>query len=483
MWKKFPPTDWRAIDPCAFNYFSTLLTSRVNIFLYGLNGIGKTKFAKKWLEENNIGYWYVDCLEYYNEKLMWFTISKQLTAIESTFKDSKTFVALKDNLNTQWVDHNAQKDKQLSCAAKIYIKPIYFVLDNVERIISIEKIKKNLEKVFIVADMVAPLVSVLIIHDTYIEEVDAFGKSLFNEYNFTPFVLNPMSKESMKEVIKSEYFKRDPEDPNREKFDQFFENLSSQLSKHTVNLKKWLFLTKMLFKEFCKWNSNIDIIAFRGLLKHISNNFYSNVVDIKDIEEEIEKFNEEKNQEKAEHKVMKENDKAVKSAAFCPNKVTFYNEMKIGNKTSYTFIEAMILCSAFLAAHNKESNDEEKFSCTRKIKKSKIKNRHTDAESHYINHFEHGKTKKFFMERMLTILQFFISNFWDQSEEGLLYHHSINVYSKINTFVSENLFKRSQGRNEDPSAVSLKINYDKQLIDDVMKQFPHIRIIEFMDKC
>ena len=54
MWKKFPPTDWRSIDALAFNYFSTLLQSRVNVFLYGMNGIGKTKFAKKCLDVNNI---------------------------------------------------------------------------------------------------------------------------------------------------------------------------------------------------------------------------------------------------------------------------------------------------------------------------------------------------------------------------------------------------------------------------------------------
>ena len=85
------------------------------------------------------------------------------------------------------------------------------------------------------------------------------------------------------------------------------------------------------------------------------------------------------------------------------------------------------------------------------------------------------------MERMLTIFQFFISNFCEKSEEERMYHHSINVYSKINTFVSENLFKRSQGRNEDPSAVSLKINYDKHMIEEVLKQFSNIKLHEFLD--
>ena len=100
--------------------------------------------------------------------------------------------------------------------------------------------------------MVAPLISILIIHDTYIDEVDAFNKSLFNEYNFTPFVLNPMDKDSMKAVVKEKYFKSESEEIDAEKFDDFFGILYQNLCKQTVNLKKMLFMTKLLFKVYCK---------------------------------------------------------------------------------------------------------------------------------------------------------------------------------------------------------------------------------------
>lgn len=466
MWKKFPPTDWRSIDPLAFNYFSTLLTSRVNIFLYGLNGIGKTKFAQKCLDENNIEFCYVDCLEYYNEKLICFTISNQLKLVDKEFKDSKTFVALKDNLLI-WDIHNNRKER-----------PIYIVLDNVERIISIEKVKKNLEKMFIVADMVAPLISVLIIHDTYIDEVDAFAKSLFNEYNFTPFVLDPMDSESMKAVIKEKYFQSDPEDVDKDKFDSFINMLHQNLEKQTVNLKKWLFLTKLLFKVYC----NEPLGKFRKILRHVTQNFYSNVVDIQDIEAEMAREKEESEQKKAES-LMKANsdNKARKKSCFKPNKVTFYDEIKNEHKTSYTFVEAMILLSAFLAAHNKESNDEVHFSGVRSVRQKKGKRKNNAENNFTITHLDLGKTKKFSMERMLTIFQYFLSLYCSDSEEAKLYHHSINVYAKINTFVSENLFKRSQGRNEDPSAVSLKINYDKHMIEEVLEQFSDIQLEDFLE--
>lgn len=129
-------------------------------------------------------------------------------------------------------------------------RPIYFVLDNVSRLISIEKQKKNLEKIFIISDMLAPYVSILIIHDTYIDEWDSFGKSLLNDYNFTPFVLTPMSMETMKKVIKEKYFKNFPDDPNKEKFDFFINIATSNFNKNSVNIRKWIFLTKALFKVY-----------------------------------------------------------------------------------------------------------------------------------------------------------------------------------------------------------------------------------------
>ncbi|CAI2367820.1 unnamed protein product [Moneuplotes crassus] len=481
MWKKFPPTDWRSIDPLAFNYFSTLLQSRVNIFLYGMNGIGKTKFAKKCLDVNNIQYCYVDCFEYYNEKLICYTISSQLGLMDKYIKDSKTFVALKDNLLT-WKEDEI---KIKSISSKYKKRPIYIVLDNVERIISIERVKKNLEKIFIVADMVCPLLSILIIHDTYIEEIDAFNKSLFNEYNFTPFVLNPMDQESMRAVLKEKYFSGENNDGEKDKFDPFFKYLYSQLSKQTVNLKKWLFMTKLMFESYCDFQhkrNGMNLSRFTRILKHVCTHFYSNVIDIKSIEEEIEREKEEENQRKAEdiQKVDAHLDQESKPI-FRPHKVTFFEEMRQGNKTSYTFVEAMILLSGLLAAHNKESNDEANFGLIRPTKKKTNRKVKQTTDIGKITYLELGKTKKFSMERMLTIFQYFLSYFCDTSEEAKMYHHSINVYSKINTFVSENLFKRSQGRNEDPSAISLKINYDKHFVEEVLKQFPEIKLSEHLE--
>jgi hypothetical protein len=468
MWKKFPPTDWRSIDPVAFNYFSTLLSSRVNLFLYGLDGIGKTKFAKKWLDENNISFWYVDCLEYYNEKLICYTLSRQLSLMDTSLRESKTFATLKDNLQSQWVENPMYRDK-----------PVYFVLDNVNRLISIEKQKKNLEKIFIISDMLAPYVSILIIHDTYIDEWDSFGKSLLNDYNFTPFVLTPMDMETMKKVVKEKYFKKFSDDPNKDKFDFFINFAMSNFNKNSVNIRKWIFLTKALFKVY--WEESMNIAQFKALMSHVSTHFYSNLIDVKDIKEEMKRAAEDEENQKVDGMAHAKNDplSIKKSVAFRPRRVTYYDEMKVGNKASYTFIEAMILLSGYLAANNKEASDIDNFAFWRKAKKKGHRIANKGEEKHQIYHMELGKTKKFSIERLLSILQYFIANFCNEWEEEKLYHHSINVYSKINSFVTENLFKRSQGRNEDPSTISLKINYDHIFIEEVMRQYPLIKKEDF----
>ena len=98
-----------------------------------------------------------------------------------------------------------------------------------------------------------------------------------------------------------------------------------------------------------------------------------------------------RNSEIAVKSNVKDNETA--KVFFKPDVVTFYEEIKNGNKTSYTFVEAMILLSAFLAAHNKESNDESMFSLIRSVK-TKVSKKKNAGDHHIISHIELGKTKK-----------------------------------------------------------------------------------------
>ena len=193
----------------------------------------------------------------------------------------------------------------------------------------------------------------------------------------------------MKAVIKEKYFKSESEEVDGARFDNFFNVLHQNLHKQTVNIKKMLFMTKLLYKPYC----TLAYGKFSKILKHVWNNFYSNVIDLKDIEEEMSKWKEDSNQEKTEKAQYDHVDSTTKTfVKFRPSKVTFYDEIKLGNKTSYTFVEAMILLSAFLAAHNKETNDENMFACARAAKSKKNKKKNEGDK--VISHIELGKTKK-----------------------------------------------------------------------------------------
>jgi hypothetical protein len=107
------------------------------------------------------------------------------------FYDAKTFISLKDSFNDYLYSHQDENAH------------FYLVLDNVEKLISCEKQKKNIEKLMIVTDMVSPLLSVVIIHDTFIDELSKFGSSNLNmnsmlsNYHFIPFILHPMREKNL----------------------------------------------------------------------------------------------------------------------------------------------------------------------------------------------------------------------------------------------------------------------------------------------
>jgi Cdc6-like AAA superfamily ATPase len=64
-----------------------MLESRNNIFMFGANGTGKTTFVQDCIKSLQIShqnenqalfYVYIDCVEFYSEKLISIALSKQL---------------------------------------------------------------------------------------------------------------------------------------------------------------------------------------------------------------------------------------------------------------------------------------------------------------------------------------------------------------------------------------------------------------------
>jgi len=58
-----------------------LLESKSNIFVHGPNGSGKTSFVKDCIKSGNNLHVYVDCVEFYSEKLISISVSQQLNSL------------------------------------------------------------------------------------------------------------------------------------------------------------------------------------------------------------------------------------------------------------------------------------------------------------------------------------------------------------------------------------------------------------------
>ena len=60
----------------------TLIESQANVVLYGSNGSGKTQFVKDCVMYQNLEtpLIYIDCIEFYSEKLISISMSHQINA-------------------------------------------------------------------------------------------------------------------------------------------------------------------------------------------------------------------------------------------------------------------------------------------------------------------------------------------------------------------------------------------------------------------
>ena len=134
----------------------------------------------------------VDCKENYTEKLITSYLSLQLRKLfpwNRNFPECRQFSTLKEHLAPLRKTHKHEM--------------FYIVLDNVQRLVDVEAKKKTLEKLFIIANMVAPFVNLVVVHDAHL---DAFrklaGNNLLSDYLFVPFLLEPMRSSSVILVLK-----------------------------------------------------------------------------------------------------------------------------------------------------------------------------------------------------------------------------------------------------------------------------------------
>lgn len=121
------------------------------------------------------------------------------------------------------------------------------------------------------------------------------------------------------------------------------------------------------------------------------------------------------------------------------DEITYLRDYKINS--NFSFLQSIILISSFLAGSNKESTDTKLFEMDRSKRGMHNANRNQNNVKNGVTLF--GKTKRFGIDRLISIVDYLISLEIEGSNETLLVQHSNEFYACINTLVKEDLLKKT----------------------------------------
>lgn len=77
---------------------------------------------------------------------------------------------------------------------------------------------------------------------------------------------------------------------------------------------------------------------------------------------------------------------------------------------------------------------------------------------------------------MLAIIDYFMNLYAPNSFENLNLNHSASIYAKINTLAKDKLLKKSLTKNDDPSSIVFRVNFDEAFAYEVSKNIPDFKL-------
>lgn len=197
-------------------------------------------------------------------------------------------------------------------------------------------------------------------------------------------------------------------------------------------------------------------------MKYISKNMYFHLIDKNDIEKESA---ENQNDQQVDQILSYSKQKGV------ANEVDYLLIEYEESRGKYTLLESIIIISAYCASRNNESQDNNFFG-----KPEPGKKRRTATENHTSRV---GKTKRFSLDRLLVIIDYFINQYAPKCSENQNLNHSTSIYAKINTLAKDKLLKKSLMKIEDPSSTVFRVNFDEAFALEVSKNIPNLEISNY----
>lgn len=187
-------------------------------------------------------------------------------------------------------------------------------------------------------------------------------------------------------------------------------------------------------------DSKIPKNSFKTIQSYIRNHFYLHIIDKKDIEENCIWKEEETKIKLIQSEMDAQKKHKQKDTEDYTNQES-YKLIDFEEDTgSYSLLESIIIVSAYIASRNPEATDLDKFGDS-KVEKTIKRNKNQGGGTGGRNKI--GKTKRFTMDWLLAIIDYFLNLKARQSFETQNLNHSSSVYAKINTLARDKILKWS----------------------------------------
>jgi len=156
------------------------------------------------------------------------------------------------------------------------------------------------------------------------------------------------------------------------------------------------------------------------------------------------------------------------------------------SKQNFSYIQSIVLIAAFIAGSNKESSDVRLFDHDRSRYRGRVLTANTSSNNKAGVNLV-GKTKRFNLDRLVSISDYLSSLEIEGSSEFMRVNHTCEFYSCINTLAKEELLKKQVTRvggstgagPDDLVNISFKCNYDLGFVSEVAKNI-NFRLDEYL---
>eukprot|EP00347_Sterkiella_histriomuscorum_P014360 403361169 len=513
-----------------------LIKSRSNIFVYGAHGSGKTTFVKDCLDsleqsssslsaqsQQHIYHIYIDCIEYYSEKLIATMISFQLNQILQKFaisnqltktqarkyqvRSCRNFPMLMDAMQGFCSYYDNEKNSSDSILKSEFF--FYIVLDNIQNLLEIERTKKLLTKLCVIQSLLTPqCFSLLVINHCLVQEIEVLKdqQGIFEEYMFTCFFFLPMVENQIHSILLEKLRVKFGTQPYLEiAFEKMFNQLFSDIKSYTRNINEYEYYFTFLYPSYIEPLKNLtdkEIDArlqkplsnknFLGQEREVKSALFMHYQSMDDVKKNLEMQIDQEFQEKIkeQNKAQRfQNQEILKQKTF---EVLVINQLENSKKNmNFTYMQSLCLIAAYLAGANKECIDQRMFqnrSISTRSKKGLTNVKSDQQKQPGQGQFMLGKTKKFYFERYAGIIDYLVSLVAEESKENYCIGRSLDYIACINSMCEEGLIKKSTMKKgasgggdggDELVNVGFKCNFDFNFIEDVCKKID-FRLDEYL---